>query len=313
MIIAGIDIGGTKCATVIAEVNQEDIKILSRIEFATFSSYQEVINQFIINIKKQLNELSINEVERIGISCGGPLDEKKGIILAPPNLLDWINVPICDIISNELGKKAKLLNDANASALAEWKYGAAKGYNNVVFLTFGTGLGAGLILNGSLYTGASGMAGEVGHIRLAEHGPIGYGKRGSFEGFCSGNGIKQQITSYCILKKQQGYQRDWFNYNNLTAKDLAQYANAGDELAIEFFKEVGINFGKGLSIIIDILNPEIIVAGGIYMRTHQWIDEGMYESLKIETLTNNLEHVKIVPSSLGEQIGDYACICAGLI
>ena len=98
-------------------------------------------------------------------------------------------MPIVEELEKALGCRAFLQNDANACALAEWRYGAGKGSRNMLFLTFGTGMGAGLILDGRLYEGTSDLGGEVGHIRLAEDGPEGYGKRGSFEGFCSGGGI----------------------------------------------------------------------------------------------------------------------------
>ena len=115
-----------------------------------------------------------------------PLDTRRGVIQAPPNLPLWDEVPICALLSERYGCPAYLQNDANACAIAEWRFGAGRGTRNMVFLTFGTGLGAGLILDGRLYEGANGMAGEAGHLRLAADGPEGYGKRGSFEGFCSG-------------------------------------------------------------------------------------------------------------------------------
>ena len=125
----------------------------------------------------------------IGITCGGPLDSKKGLIMSPPNLPKWDKIPITKIIEDNFNVPVFLQNDANACALAEWRFGAGKGTNNMIFLTFGTGLGAGLILDGRLYAGTNNLAGEIGHIRLAKDGPLGYDKKGSFEGFCSGAGI----------------------------------------------------------------------------------------------------------------------------
>lgn len=121
--------------------------------------------------------------KKVGISCGGPLNSTAGIIEGPPNLPGWNNVKIADILTSHYGVFASLQNDANACAVAEWKFGAGKGAQNMIFLTFGTGLGAGLILNGRLYSGTNDNAGEIGHIRLEEFGPSGYGKSGSFEGF----------------------------------------------------------------------------------------------------------------------------------
>ncbi len=314
MIIVGIDIGGTKCATVIAHIEKEQITLLNRVEIKTIGKPEDVIDKLILNIKGQLRELNLEhtEIKQIGISCGGPLDSIKGIIQSPPNLKGWDNIPICDIVTRELSAPCKLKNDADASAIAEWQFGAAKGFKNAIFITFGTGLGAGLILNGQLYSGGSGSAGEIGHIRLAQDGPIGYGKKGSFEGYCSGGGIHQQIESFVELKKSQGQNKPWFTQQNISAKELSKLASAGDGVAIELFEIIGRNLGKGLSIIIDILNPDIIVLGGIYMRSHEYMDQSMYEVLKEEVIESSLSHVLIKPSKLGEQIGDYASLCASL-
>ena len=170
----GIDIGGTKCAVVLGDEKQ----IIKKIKFDT-KDCQRTVEEIMSAVE------AIGEGDAIGISCGGPLDSGRGVIMSPPNLPDWNDVRIVDMLTGRFGIPAYLCNDANACALAEWKYGAGRGTQNMVFLTFGTGLGAGLILNGRLYEGACGMAGEVGHVRLSEHGPVGYGKAGSFEGFCS--------------------------------------------------------------------------------------------------------------------------------
>ena len=139
---------------------------------------------------------------------------------------DWDNIPIVEIIKNHFGCPVHLQNDANACAVAEWKFGAGRGKNNVVFLTFGTGLGAGLILDGKLYRGASNMAGEAGHIRLASFGPVGYGKAGSFEGFCSGGGIAQLGRMYAQEKLQMGKRVSFCGsiseLDSITAKSIAE-------------------------------------------------------------------------------------------
>ena len=174
----GIDIGGTKCA-VLKGVGKN---IVFKKAFPT-TDRESTLNKIFELVAMQ------GDFDAIGISCGGPLDEKTGVILCPPNLPDWINVPIVKMLEERFNKPAYLLNDANACALAEWRYGAGAGSQNMAFLTFGTGLGAGLVINGRLYSGTNGNAGEVGHIRLAKKGEIGFGKYGSFEGFCSGGGI----------------------------------------------------------------------------------------------------------------------------
>jgi glucokinase len=314
-IIVGFDIGGTKCASVVARVTEEKLQFLEREQFKTEGNWQGVIDKLCNIAKAQLDKNNINyaEVCACGISCGGPMDSKKGLILSPPNLIGWDNVHICEYIKNKIGWDTYLKNDADACALAEWKYGAGRGYENVIFLTFGTGLGAGLVLGGRLYSGTNNMAGEVGHIRLEKEGPVGYGKRGSFEGFCSGGGIMQQANTYFTELEQQGIKVDYYQgLNSVSAKLLGEKARQGDIHAIDIYSKVGEYFGKGLSVLIDILNPEVIIAGGIFMRDHELITPKMYEVLKKECLPLSLAKVKIVPSQLKEQIGDYAAIVAAL-
>ena len=125
----------------------------------------------------------------IGVSCGSPMDSARGIIQEPPNLPGWKDVHITEELTARTGLPAFLCNDANACALAEWRFGAGRGTQNMIFCTFGTGFGAGLILDGKLYAGTNDNAGEIGHVRLDTEGPMGYYKIGSVEGFCSGGGI----------------------------------------------------------------------------------------------------------------------------
>lgn len=178
--LTGIDIGGTKCAVIVGDENG----IADKIKFETTT-----VDETIKNIISAVEKLGANDA--IGISCGGPLDSKRGVIMSPPNLPGWDNIEIVKMLEERFKMPVSIQNDANACALAEWKYGAGRGTENMIFLTFGTGLGAGLILDGRLYAGTNDMAGEVGHIRISDYGPVGYGKAGSFEGFCSGGGIAE--------------------------------------------------------------------------------------------------------------------------
>lgn len=291
----GIDIGGTKMATIISD---ENFNILNKLKFSTEETItpEKTISKFIKNIKEQISNLNItiNDINSIGISCGGPLNSKKGIILSPPNLPGWDNIKIIDILKKEFNIPIFLQNDANACALVEWKLGSGKGTENMIFLTFGTGLGAGLILNGKLYTGKNDMAGEIGHIRLSNEGPMGYNKTGSFEGFCSGGGLFQ------LSKK---YFKD-----GLTAKDIFQLADNNNEIALKIIEECATRLGQGLSILIDILNPQVIVIGSIYSRQEKYFKYKIDEILEKETLSISKENCKILPAKLGDSIGDYASL-----
>lgn len=309
MYVLGFDIGGTKCAVVSAIVQDGFITLLKKEKCPTDLTVppEEMINR-LINMADGILEKA---PDAIGISCGGPLDSKKGIIMGPPNLKGWDRVEIVDIIEAHYGVKAKLQNDANACALAEWRFGAGKGCENMIFLTFGTGLGAGLILGGKLYEGTNGNAGEVGHIRLNENGPVGYGKKGSFEGLCSGGGIAQLGLSMGLEAKENGKEPLYFS-GEISAQSIANAARKGDETAIAVYRESGRYLGRGLSLLIDILNPEKIVIGSIFSRSGDLLWQYAKEEIEREALDVSASCCEVVAASLNENIGDYAAIATAI-
>lgn len=318
--LIGIDIGGTKCAVIVGrqagegEENAFDIK--ERTAFATEveKGPEYAINRLFSLIREMMEKhgLTKENVKAFGISCGGPLDHVKGLIQSPPNLPGWDNVPVVKMLEDEFGIPAYLQNDANACALAEWKFGAARGYDNVIFLTCGSGMGAGLILNGRLYTGKEDMAGEVGHVRLSETGPVGYGKAGSFEGFCSGNGIGRVARIMVTEKLQMGEKPalcpEISALSELSAKKVAAFAREGDPLAKEIYEVCGRYMGQALSLLIDILNPEVIVLGSVYERSGELLAPSMMKVIEKETLEPARRGCRIVPAKLGDAIGDYAAL-----
>lgn len=307
----GIDIGGTKCAVVIGD---KDINIFKRVQFETKTerSYTEILNEFFSNLDKLFLEFPKERVRQIGISCGGPLDSGKGVIYSPPNLPGWDSVPIVDIFQDRYGIPTAIQNDANASALAEWLMGSGKGTRNMIFLTFGTGMGSGLILNGQLYAGTNDLGGEVGHIRLADNGPGGFGKAGSFEGFCSGGGIAQLANAIIEKRVAEGINSDFCNLenlNNVTAKMVAMAAGKGDLVANEIIKISAEYLGKALAILIDTLNPQCIVIGSIYARNEKLFKPHVDKILQQEAIPSAVEVCKIKPALLGDSIGDFAALC----
>lgn len=305
----GFDIGGTKCAVSIGQENDGVMHILDKKVIPTdhnISGY-EMIDKMCALAQEMTDDFS-----RIGISCGGPLDNKKGIIISPPNLPRFIDIKAVDYLKDKYSGYVRLENDADACAFAEWKYGAGQGCQNMIFLTFGTGMGAGLILNGRLYSGTNGNAGEIGHVRMRDIGPIGYGKEGSFEGFASGGGIAQMAKSAAKEQLTKGvtplYCSGIDQLDTVTAHTVAEAAYKGDKTAIDVYRKCGEMLGKGLSILIDVLNPEKIVIGSIYTRSQDLLQETMIEALKKEALTPSLSVVEILPAALGENLGDYAAL-----
>lgn len=298
----GVDIGGTKCAVVKGDNTN---RVVKKVKFDT-TTVDETLNSIIDAIYE------MGEADCIGISCGGPLDSKNGIILSPPNLPGWDYIHICDMIEKKFNIPVAIQNDANACALAEWKFGAGRGTKNMIFLTFGTGLGAGLILDGRLYSGTNDFAGEVGHIRLEKFGPIGFGKSGSFEGFCSGGGIAQIGMSVAREKLQvgqtTGFCKSLDEIGNITAKSIAEEAIKGDEDAIRVYDICAEKLGFGLSMLIDILNPEKIVIGSIFQRSERLLRQKMEEVIEKEALKYAWDVCDVVPAELGDEIGDYAAL-----
>lgn len=285
----GLDIGGTKCALVIGDRTG---KVLARWQVATAdygADWQRLINDLLKNA-----EGIYTRPLAVGVSCGGPLSSARGVIMSPPNLPGWDDVHIVEWLQNRLSVPAFLQNDANTCALAEWQFGAGRGCNNMVFLTFGTGMGAGLILDGRLYAGTNDMAGEAGHMRLAPDGPEGYGKRGSFEGFCSGGGIRQ------LAQMELG--------KDLSCKQLCELADAGDADARRVLEKSADYLGRALAVLIDILNPERIVIGSIYARAERHFKDGALSAIRREALSLSSGVCEIVPAGLGDSIGDIAAL-----
>lgn len=288
----GVDIGGTKTAVCLGD---RAGNILNKIKFPTQDPEATVAQ--IVEAGKTLLGGAVPKA--VGVSCGSPQDSAQGIIQAPPNLPLWVDVPITALLSKAFGAPAFLANDANACALAEWKYGAGVGTRNMIFLTFGTGLGAGLILNGKLYEGTCGMAGEAGHMGLTPDGPEGYGKPGSFEGYCSGGGIVR-------LGKLMGAQYE-------TTKDICDAAKTGEPLASAIIAESATRLGQGLSLLIDLFNPQKIVIGSIFARAEDLFRPKMEEVIAQQALEPNRRVCQVVPAKLGESIGDMAAVSVAVI
>ncbi len=251
IVLGGIDIGGTKCAVVIGSLDERagepEAALLGKRRFPTPATPTQAIEALIQALNDLITESGTPSLAAIGISCGGPLDSARGLVLSPPNLPGWDHIDIVSPFREAFGVPVALQNDANACALAEWRWGAGRVCRNMIFLTFGTGMGAGLILDGRLYSGANDMAGEVGHIRLEATGPVGYGKAGSFEGFCSGGGIAQLARQFAEQSLSAGQPSGFCprpeDLADISAEKVAEAARQGDPAALQIFEIVGMHLG----------------------------------------------------------------------
>ncbi len=298
--IIGIDIGGTKTA-ISSWTAESSPQELLRFRTGTPEDLVRHLKHLIPSKQKSL---------MFGVACGGPLDAAAGRILSPPNLPGWDDVPISSMLEESFGGRAVLMNDANANALAEWKFGAGVGTRTMVFLTAGTGMGAGIIAEGRLCLGANGNAGEIGHMRLSGAGPVGYGKAGSFEGFCSGGGICQ-LAMHLSGRDRPSRPAEWVARHPST-QDVILAAKRGDKTAAAILRLSGEKLGAALAVIIDVINPEKIVLGTLYRVARAFLEPPMRRILEKEALPGSLSACRVVPAKLGKNLGNYGAICAAL-
>jgi glucokinase len=309
-IYIGVDVGGTKTAVVLSSQPPD---CLGRIEFPTLPEQgpERALGLIVESVRSLLAQHGFAEeaIAAIGVSCGSPLDRVQGIILAPPNLSTWVDVPIRRRLAETFHTTCRVENDANAGAVAEHRFGAGVGTEHMIFLTLGTGLGAGIIAAGSLYLGANGDAGEIGHVRLSPTGPVGYHKAGSIEGWSSGGGIAQLALQTLARSKRPSSLR---GRAELTAREVGQAAHAGDAVARDILRRSGERLGQALAMLIDVLNPQRIVLGGLAWRMGDHLLAPMRRVMEREALPQTLRACEIVPAALGEKIGDVSALCVAM-
>jgi glucokinase len=301
--IIGLDIGGTK--TAILEGNF-DAEILQRREIPTraqdaFDVTFERINTEIGVVMKSA-QLAGHHVGAMSVSIGGPLKIEEGIIQAPPHLPNWVNVPLKDLLTQRYGVPVYVEHDGNAGALAEFLFGAGRGLKNLIFLTTGTGLGGGIIIDGQIYRGTTDTAGEVGHVRLADDGPVEYGKAGSWEAFCSGAGMVQLAHSMF-----PGHYPE-----SLSTRELVTQALNGETEARQVIRKSGEWLGRGLAMLVDTLNPQMIVLGSLGGALGDLFIQPARDVVKAESLAQPAGACQIVPSELGTRLGDVAALVAAI-
>ena len=315
----GLDIGGTKCAVLLGQADR-GIRILDKTRFDTctekgFPYAWEHLCAGMETILER-NGLGFSDVEAVGVSCGGPLDSRRGLVLSPPNLPGWDEIPLAGMITEKYGMPAYLQNDANACALVEWQLGAGRGADPMVFLTMGTGMGAGIIAEGRLLRGCTDMGGEVGHIRLTEDGPVGFGKAGSFEGWTSGGGMARQAAALTKRLVSEGHPPAWVRDGHaaeeMDARLMAEYARAGDRDALDYFDHVGRMLGRGIAQLVDVLNPERVVIGSIFVRCEDLLRAPMEAEIEKEAISHSMRGLRVVPAGTGEALGDLASIMVAL-
>ena len=264
-VVLGVDLGGSKILT--AVVSSQG-KILSSDYRATPASEgAEVVVQEILNSADHaLEQAGISEARLYAVGVGAPgiSNPEAGMVFTSPQLPEWHNVPLREIIERRSGKKTFLMNDANAAAVGELYFGAGRGARNFIYVTISTGIGGGIIINGELYTGAIGMAGEVGHMTIDDNGPrCNCGNKGCWETLASGSALAREAKHQI----QKGVPTSILDYTGrdvqkVTAEIIQTAAEHGDALAKELIARASYYLGIGLANLINLFNPELIVIGG---------------------------------------------------
>lgn len=306
--ILGLDIGGTKTACVEGSLEG---RILARNEMPTHAAepFPATFPKLVEQAQRLVDAArdAGRSIGAISVSIGGPLRIDEGILLNPPHLPGWHRVPLKSRLTEAFpGIPVVIEHDGNAGALAEFHFGVGLSRPNLkhlIFLTFGTGVGAGFIVNGQLLRGASDTAGEVGHWRLADEGPLGFGKRGSWESFASGAGLVELAA--------QMFPTSWSAETPI--RTLVEAMLEDDPRALQVAAVAGKWMGRGLALLIDALNPQVIVFGSLGVALGERILGPARKVIAEEALPQAAAVCEIVPSVLGQHIGDVASLMAALV
>lgn len=309
--VIGISVGGTKLAVVISDSRGE---IIERIRKPTNSERgpENVIQRVfdMVNEIIRIVGLDKNNCTGVGVSFGGPVNPKTGTTYSFVNCPGWGGIPLKKRIEVQLGLPVVIENDANASALAEWMYGAGRGYDYVVYMTMGTGIGGGIVVKGRLYKGTGGLAGEVGHQILLPNGPkCECGKRGCLESLCSGPAITRRAKEAIkkdpktlILRIAEG------KIENVKSEMVVRAARDGDRLANQLIYETATYMGWGIANIVSILNPDVVILGTVATAAGDLLLAPIRENVRKLGVGEAARRVKILPSQLGDQIDDLAAV-----
>ena len=305
-LILGIDLGGSKILTAVVKSEGE---VLSSNESTTRATEgQDIVIQSIVDsaysAMKQAS-CTISEISAIGIGAPGISNPEAGILFTSPNLPGWRNVLLRDIIQNKLDKKAFLINDANAAALGELYFGVARNIHNFIYVTLSTGIGGGIVIDGKIFTGAIGTAGEIGHMTIDDNGPIcNCGNKGCWETLASGTALAREAkrrikegAKTSILKYTEG------DLEKVTAPIIHSAAEQGDKLARDLIARTGYYVGVGIANLINIFNPELIVVGGGLSNIGDMLLKPAFKEAADRSYKEAFQAVRLVPAGLGRNSG----------
>ncbi len=314
MNLLGIDIGGTKTAVVLGNARGE---IAASRRMPTASDSMEAYRKRLVELCHEVIDkagVPAARLDAVGISAPGPMDCKKGILIAPPNNPGWRDVPILAMVQKAFAAPVFINNDANACALAEALFGEHRGTRNLVYLTFSTGMGGGIILNGELVQGSTDTGGEVGHMVLEPDGRLcGCGHRGCWEAYVGGRSVaetlKEKIRTggiHTVMIEKAG----GIDAINLQAFEAA--AREGDRFALAEWDAFTDRVAQGIGVLIMALNPDVVILGTIGIHAGEFVMAPIRDKLPKYAWKWPLGACKVTTSSLGGKIGELSALAVAV-
>lgn len=304
--VLAVDVGGTKIIAALISPRGE-ILVREYILTQAVDGPESVIKRIDAAIDRVLNLRRIKGVEIHGISLAiaGAIDTANGVVTLSPHLPGWHDLPLRKIIEERRKVRTFLINDASAAALGEHYFGAGKGVKNLIYITVSTGIGGGIIIDGQLYSGASGGAGEVGHMTIDVDGPkCACGNTGCLEAFASGTAVaRDAIRRLRAGEKSALSGMVSGRLEEITAEKVGTAAQNGDALAMDVVLQAATYLGIGLTNLVNLLNPEMIVVGGGLSKMGELLLGPARRVMQERAFPLLSQAVRIVPAQLGDDAG----------
>lgn len=307
---AAIDLGGTNVRAIVADLDgnvyAENIR-LSRAR----EGLETTLDTMVDALETACTEasVSLSDLNGLGIASPGAVDAFEGIVPEAPQLIGWKDVPLVDVMRERLGMPVWLENDANAGALGENRYGAGRGTRHMLYITVSTGVGGGIIIDGDLYRGTRGAAGELGHVIIDVDGPpCGCGGHGCLESLASGTAIARRGSELADAGDARRLAEISGREGRLSAGMIAQAAEEGDEVSRRIFHEAGTYLGIALAGFVNIFNPQAIIIGGGVVRSADLFIPEAERVMRDRAMRSPLEDVRLGISELGDRVGSLGMI-----
>jgi len=302
--ILAVDLGGTQIRAALCDPSGQTFRRVARPTRAN-EGQEVVLERICRTIAEAMEGVAAEEVAGIGIGAPGPLNPVTGILREAPNLPGWYNVPLRSLISERFGRPTFLGNDANLAALAEYSYGAGRGVRDLIYLTISTGIGSGIIADGRMLLGATGLAAEAGHIIIKPNGPLcGCGNHGCLEALASGPAITRDTVGRLKKgKKSRITKMVGGDLSKVDAKIISEAAQAGDRLAVNALRRAGQYLGIGIVNLLHLFNPRMVILGGSVTKAGPLLLDPMSKTVRTLARPEYWEGLSVVQAALGDDVG----------